>query len=210
MSLLTDTLPCCPSCDSLDHLDNTDPLCPYYLRERATHPDAVATGSAAADMFERAPVSITKRASEDLVTLHSASGDQVFVKGSASGAGNNCLIFSLLEAIRMHSFRIIANVEWIRLELQRRYPASRSYAVTQSNFLDLRNHWEAVVDLILASARFQGCLLPADLSAASFRVISIQENARVIGDHVGTGRFELYIMNQGFLHFIPLIPRRAR
>ena len=204
---LSDSLVCCPSCDSSDHLDNTDPLCPYYLRERVVHPDAVATGSAAPDMFERAPVTITKRAHEDLGTVHFSSGTRIFVKGYASGNGNNCLIDSLVQAIQMHFPEILVNITWIRSELQLRYPSSRPYAVTKTNFLDLRNHWEAVVDLILMNARAQGCMLPDDVSAASFQIISVQEDAQVVGDHVGTGPFHLYLLNQGFLHFLPLIRR---
>ena len=107
----------------------------------------------------------------------------------------------------MH-FRIAVHIGWIREQLQRRFPKSCLYPVTRRNFLDLRNHWEAVVDLILESARAQGCSLPDHLSAASFQVISVEENARVIGDQVGSGPVVLHILNEGFLHFVPLIRRR--
>ena len=200
--------PRCPSCNSLDHADNSDPRCPYYSRVRVDHPDAAATGSSAPDMFERSRVSITQQPHQVLVTIHSVLGDKVFVKGYASGDGNNCLISSLYQAIQMH-FRIMVHTGWIRSELQRRFPSSHPYAVTQINFLDLRNHWEAVIDLILDSARAQGCLLPDHLCSASFQIISAEENAKVIGDHVGAGPVVLHILNQGFLHFVPLIRCRV-
>ena len=199
----------CPSCDSLDHVDNSDPRCPFYLRERDPHIDAAATGSAAPDMFERSRVSIERHAHEVIVTIHSdaGSGDKVFVKSSACGDDNNCLIDTLRQAIAMH-FRIAVHIGWIREQLQLRFPKSCLYPVTRRNFLDLRNHWEAVVDLILESARAQGCNLPDYLSAASFQVVCVEENARVIGDRVGSGPVLLHILNEGFLYYVPLIRRR--
>ena len=76
--------------------------------------------------------------------------------------------------------------------------------------MDLRNHWEAVVQLLLQSARAQGCVLPVHLSADSFQVISVEERNRVIGDQVGYGLVTLYLLNEGFLHFVPLIRLRLR
>ena len=207
-------LPCgevllCPSCDSVSHRDNRDPACPFYARDRIVHADAVATGSSAPDMFERSAVTLTQEPYQLLVTIHGSSGDKVFVKGSASGAGNNCLIDSLRQAIDMH-FPLAVHTGWIREQLQVRFPSTHPYAVSQRNFLDLRNHWEAVVQLILESARAQGCALPRHMSADSFEVISVEEQRRVIGDQVGSGPVSLYLLNEGFLHFVPLIRLRLR
>ena len=86
----------------------------------------------------------------------------------------------------------------------------RSAAASASSvlFLDLRNHWEAVLEFILVSAREQGCQIPEALRPASFRVISVEENHEVIGDEVGSGLCRLYLLNEGFMHFVPLIRRR--
>ena len=67
-----------------------------------------------------------------------------------------------------------------------------------------------MVDLILASARDQGSILHASLCAESFQIVSVEENARVIGDRVGSGPYVLHLLNEGFLHFVPLIRLRPR
>ena len=67
-----------------------------------------------------------------------------------------------------------------------------------------------MVDLILASARYQGCVLDASLCAGSFQIVSVENNSRVIGDRVGSGPYVLYLLNEGFLHFVPLIRLRPR
>ena len=134
-------------------------------------------------------------------------GDMLFTKGYADGHDNNCLIHCLQQAVAVH-FSCVANIPWIRAELQRRYPLAHEFAVTDRNFLDLRNHWEAIIELLLLSARAQGSYIPDAIRPASFRIISVQEGRQVIGDEVGTGHYRLYILNESFLHFVPLIRRR--
>ena len=53
----------CHACDRVGCYA-TAPTCPYFGRERTTHVDAQATGSAAPDMFRRSDVRIHKRQSE--------------------------------------------------------------------------------------------------------------------------------------------------
>ena len=96
-------------------------------------------------------------------------------------------------------FHCVANVAWIRYQLRMRFTASHLYPVTERSFLDLRNHWEDVVELILTSARALGCQLDDTLQPASFRITSVKERREVIGDDVGAGRHRLFTLNEDFL-----------
>ena len=105
-----------------------------------------------------------------------------FVKGSASGAGCNCLINTLLSCLNDNNLRCVANVPWVRQELRRLFTEGENI-VTRNNFLDLRNHWRSIIDLIGVSARHQGCDERNQIHARNFRVTSVLEEAARVVEH---------------------------
>ena len=194
----------CHACDRVGCYA-TAPTCPYFGRERTTHVDAQATGSAAPDLFRRSDVRIQKRQSKTEVIIDGTH----FIKGYATSAGNNCLVDALTQAIHDAGIPCMSNNPWVRQELLRRFPRTGESAVTLHSFLDLRRHWRETVDLIGESARSMGLDTGNRIRANTFRVVCIEENRSVVGDADGDGPVALHLLNEGFLHYVPLIRRRA-
>ena len=164
------------------------------------------TGRAARNMFDRAPVRITREGPNRVMVEFE---DLRFVKGYAPGDDNNCLIQALLQSINDVGIPCIANARWVRKEMIRRF-GSGADEVTELNFLDLRPHSASIIDLIGMSARDNG-LDPTDLiHAENFSVTCVAEEQLVVGEVVGTGRIPLYVLNESLLHFVPLLKDRAR
>ena len=181
------------------------PQCTFFGRARVGHRDAAATGSAAPDMFARVPVTFRRNARRTLVRV----GEQEFVKGAASGDDNNCLIQTFILALQDH-VSFIADPRWIRSELQRRFPSGPD-RVTEENYLDLRAHWRDIVSLISRSACERGFHDGRLIRPEAFRVTCVYEVRQVVGDVVGDGPTELFILNehvQHMRHFVPLLRRR--
>jgi len=134
-------------------------------------------------------------------------GGMAFVKGCANGEDNNCLINALTQAVSDH-YAVIVDVVWIRQELRQRFPDGPNI-VTERNFLDLRAHWGSVVSLISESAFSMGFRESrARIRPELFRVTCVDEQSSVIGDVVGDGGTNLYLLNEGRSHFVPLLRRR--
>ena len=74
-----------------------------------------------------------------------------FIKGFASGDGYNCLIQTLLACLNDNGILCVADVPWIREELRRRFRTGENIVMAK-NYLDLRNHWRSIIDLIGISA----------------------------------------------------------
>ena len=157
-------------------------------------------------MFERTPVRI-ERVHEQRILVE-FSGRR-FVKGSASGSGFNCLIRTLLACLNDNNVRCVADVPWIRQELRKLFPAGENI-VTEMNFLDLRNHWRSIIDLIGISARHQGCDELNQIHARNFRVTGVLEEAARVVEEDGDGPIHLFTLNEGNQHFVPLLRNRAR
>ena len=157
-------------------------------------------------MFERAPVRTNRRDKRRIFVEF--SGRQ-FVKGSASGAGCNCLIQTLLACLNDDNVRCVANVPWIRQELRRLFPVGENI-VTERNYLDLRNHWRSIIDLIGVSARHQGCDEQNQIHARNFRVTGVLEEAARVVEADGDGPIHLFTLNEGNYHFVPLLRNRER
>ena len=157
-------------------------------------------------MFARTPVRI-ERVRKQRVLVHFS--ERSFLKGSASGAGCNCLIRTLLACLNDNNLRCVANISWIRNELQKLFPVGPNI-VTQNNFLDLRNHWRSIVDLIGVSARHQGCDEQNQIHAENFRVTAVLEEAARVVEEDGDGPIHLFTLNEGNFHFVPLIRNRER
>ena len=104
--------------------------CAYFGRARPLVADATTTGRAAAHMFERAPVRIDRRHKRRILVEFSG---RHFVKGAASGIGCNCLIHTLLSCLNDNNLRCVANVPWIRQELQKLFPDGENI-VTKKQF----------------------------------------------------------------------------
>ena len=181
--------------------------CLYHGRSRPLVADAPTNSQPAPDIFSRAPVVINRdRPSRIIVEV----GGLRFIKGSASGKGNNCLISALAQCIDDKVTLCMINAPWIRNELCRMF-ASGANIVTENNSLELRPHCASVIDLIGISARAQG-LDPDDrIHAENFSVTCVAEHLGRVGDVVGEGpeRTSLYILNEGLLHFVPLIRDRS-
>ena len=175
-------------------------LCAYMGRARVEHPDGSASGVAAPHMFERESVSIERHRNRTVVRI----GGRVLFKGAARGSDNNCLIYALHAAIQDY-MAVLIDVPWIRSQLRLRFPEGGPREVTELSFLDLRSHWEHIVSLIGQSAESLGCARGSEIRPESFRITCVEEGREVIGDVVGEGRTELFILNERFLHFVPLL-----
>ena len=183
------------------------PECLYHGRSRPLVADAPTTSQAAPDMFSREPVVINRERPGRIIVEF---GGLRFVKGFATGDGNNCLIHALAQSINDIGDRCVVNVPWIRKELLRRF-ASGPDQVTEANFLDFRPHGASVIDLIGMSARAEGLDPQGRIRADRFSVTCVAEDLGRVGDVVGEepGRTSLYILNEGLLHFVPLIRDRS-
>ena len=127
-----------------------------------------------------------------------------FVKGSASGAGCNCLIRTLLACLNDNGIWCDADVPWIRQELQKQCPTGEN-KVTHANFLDLRNHWDKIIDLIGVSARRKRHDRLVEIYAGNFCITCVLEDARRVVEEVGLGDIDLFMLNEGNYHFVPLL-----
>ena len=103
----------------------------------------------------------------------------------------------------------VANIPWIRIELRKLFPQGVNQ-VQESNFLDLRNHWRPIIDLIGVSARLHGCDTESQIYARNFTVTAVLEDTRVVSEKDGDGPIELFMLNEGISHFVPLLRDRSR
>ena len=195
----------CHACDVLGCW-RTNPQCAYWRkghRERPLVLDARTDGHAAPNMFRRRAVRIC-------TTPHGVNvmvDGRKFFRGFASGESCNCLIHTLQQCINDH-IRVIADHNRIREELMRRFPPSRDNWVGPDTYLDFRPHWQTVVELIGISGREHGFDEEQRIRPETFSVICIQQEQKIVGDEDGVGPVRLYIMNQGFRHFVPLLRMR--
>ena len=134
-------------------------------------------------------------------------GTHSFLKGFASGDGFNCLIQTLLACLNDQGLLCVANVPWIRLELRKRFRAGENQ-VTERNYLDLRNHWESIIDLIGVSARAHACDPENQIYATNFNVTAVLEQTSRVVEKDGDGPLALFILNEGNMHFVPLLRNR--
>ena len=126
-----------------------------------------------------------------------------FIKGYADGAGCNCLIQTLLACLNDNGLLCIADVPWIRQELRRRFRQGEN-RVTERNYLDLRNHWTTIIDLIGISARHNGGDPTNQIHARNFNVTAVLEEQRIVVERDGVGAINLFVLNQGNEHFVPI------
>ena len=181
--------------------------CQYHLRGRPRVADAPTDGTVAPNIFHRRAVTIEKKAFSVTVEID----NHTFLKGSADGGGCNCLIHALQQCISEH-VPIVADChedrEWIREELCNRFPAPGPNAVSPNLYLDLRPHWAAIVELLAIGA--QGMQLDPEhlIRPENFRITCVAEQQQIVGDEVGSGHIHLYILNEEFRHFVPLLRRR--
>ena len=170
-------------------------------------PDARSDGRAAPDIFHRSSIRIIPTSSETLVYI---DGDE-FIKGTASGISfglNNCLIHTLQQALSIALEAIVVDIPWVRSELKKEFPKTHAFSVTDDNYLDLGEHWEAVVDLLGRSARQYGCDVHNRIHHRFFQIHCVDERSATLGSCEGDGSTKIYILNEGRAHFVPLIRRR--
>ena len=105
---------------------------------------------------------------------------------------------------------LVANVAWVREQLQRRFRNPGRALVTARNFLDLKEHWAPIVDLIGESARAEGLDCDRRMRASTFTIVGISEDEGRIVAKEGCGPVLLFVMNQGHVHFVPLLRDRTR
>ena len=130
-----------------------------------------------------------------------------FVKGSSKSIGCNCLIEALLACLKDNNVLCVANVPWIRKQLQIRY-ANGNSIVKENTYLKLKNHWRDVIDLIGLSAKSHGCDSGNLIHADRFSVTSVDANGCIIAERHGNGFIELFVLNEGNEHFVPLLHSR--
>ena len=195
----------CHACDT-PGCWTTNPHCTFYKRPRLPVPDARTDGRPAPDIFTRSVVRITRDDNRTVVRV----GNREFVKGSASGLTyglNNCLIHTLQQALNLTIGQVVADIPWVRNQLMKQFPRCGRSAVTRDNYLDLTEHWEAIIDLISQSAQLNGCDPVRKFSHTSFQIIAIDERTRTVGTCEGDGPTKIYILNEGRRHFVPLIKK---
>ena len=138
-------------------------------------------------------------------------GQETCRRGRASGRGCNCLIHSLGQVVGEY-FPVVLKPARIRAELQQRFPEGRESFVGESTYLDLYEHWRAVVELIghfSAEAGVGG----GDIVPGAVRVVCVVLRGTVLelGDVLGEGEKVLYLLNEqvegGYrgVHFDPLL-----
>ena len=132
-----------------------------------------------------------------------------FIKGFASGDGCNCLIETLLACLNDNGLLCVADVPWIRQELRRRFRQGEN-RVTERNYLDLRNHWTTIIDLIGISARHNECDPTNQIHARNFNVMAMLEERSIVVERDGVGAINLFVLNEGNQHFVPLLRNRQR
>jgi hypothetical protein len=196
----------CHACD-LAGCWSTRPDCAYQrkgYRKRPLESDARTDGQAAPNLFRRRRAVIRIMPTETLVELDG----KVFFKGSASGTGCNCLIDSLRQCIAMQ-VPFVADSVWIRRQLLGKFPRAGANAVNPLSYLDLFAHWEDVVRLLGEQARAMGCDAAGVIKADSFRIVCVEESSQLVGEEYGRGPRVLYLMNESFRHFVPLIEKMS-
>ena len=193
-------------CHRCDRKGCCSQSCTRFKYSRPLVRDAPTTGHAAPDLFERTPVQIQHVNAQRTLVQWSAGN---FIKGSASGAGCNCLIQTLLACLNDNGILCVADVPWIRKELRKQFPTGENM-VTNANFLDLRNHWRSIIDLLGVSARNHGCDRENQIHAMNFRVTSVLEDSQRVVEVDGDGPIHLFMLNEGNYHFVPLLRNRER
>ena len=195
-------------CHRCDEIGCCDANCKHFKNERPNVAEAGdGSGRAAADIFERTPVQIHRDAGNQNVVVE--FDNRSFIKGFASGDGCNCLIETLLACLNDNDLRCIADVPWIRQELRRRFRQGEN-RVTEGNYLDLRNHWTTIIDLIGISARRNECDPTNQIHARNFNVTAVLEEQRIVVERDGVGPVNLFVLNEDIRHFVPLLRNRQR
>ena len=172
--------------------------------------DASQHGEIAPDIFERSLVTFSRDLRTRTTWLHFDYGGRAhrLFAGRASGRGNNCLIDTLRQVINDQGLRIVADVTWVRLQLQARFNQITLAQVTEWSYLDLKEHWAAVIDLLGQSARSNGLDEQGQIRHDAFTVVGISaEDSRIVARE-GSGRIVLFVLNRGQAHFEPLLKDR--
>ena len=196
----------CHRCDKIGCWTE-NPSCTFFRRAREANADSTTTGRAAPNMFERTPVQIRRERGTPNVLVE-FSGHS-FVKGFASGSGCNCLIHTLLSCLSDNGIPCMADAPWIRKELRKQFPQGANQ-VTERNFLDLRNHWRSIINLIGVNARRNSYDATDQIHARNFKVTAVLEDGRFVAEVDGDGPIDLYLLNEGNAHFVPLLRNRQR
>ena len=97
----------------------------------------------------------------------------------------------------------------MRERLQERFPRVGRSRVTVDNFLDLKEHWAAVIDLIGECARVQGLEYHELIRASNFTVVGVSQDEKRIVATEGSGSMPLFVLNQSQCHFVPLLRLRS-
>jgi hypothetical protein len=119
-----------------------------------------------------------------------------FQRGTASGAGCNCLIDTLRQLLRLN-----VNIPEIRRQLQLLFP-NEPGKVTRLNFLDFQVHGPTILRLLSEAASRQEGGAPVDMSM--FQIVCVDLQYMGNGDIAGNGLVKLFMARERGCHFIPL------
>lgn len=224
----------CSSCDSFSHASSASPLCPYHGKVRGAVPwpvNAQDRKDSAMHVQElggniRHRTQLAWRPLPAIAACESVEVEgEEYTLGSASGAGNNCLIDTIRQCMG-----IDANIALVRQDLQQEFGVScgptcdrfgKSCAqgcsrVWPTNFLCLDLHWRAIIRLLgkhcssgtdlSEDSRCSVTLLGLD-SHFSVRCIDMQRpgHGDVWGDTSAKKVLTLARVNGN--HFVPCLPR---
>ena len=99
----------------------------------------------------------------------------------------------------------VADIPWVRERLQERFPNAGRSRVTAANFLDLKEHWAAVIDLIGECARVRGFKDHERIRASNVVIVGISQEEKRIVAKEGSGNMPLFVLNQSQCHVVPLL-----
>ena len=152
--------------------------CPFHVHgARVQHPDG-SYGDHVPHMTQCA-IDVTGK----VVTVNS----ERYVPAEAPGIGNNCLIFSLAQCLKLEN----VDAKTVRMKLQDLHTKGQSQ-VTETNFLTAEYHWHSILRL-----------LGADPTEYTLVVLN---DSRQQGACHGCGKKQIVIENLGNYHFQPFLP----
>ena len=194
----------CHACDRIGCWTGSR-TCQFYGRSRPSHVDA-SMGDNVPHMNETA-VQIFISGAEFLkgarMRANWQRGRDVVVKvdgssfhiGSASGGNMNCLIDTLRQVV---AGGVDCNVQAVRDRIEREF-----HDVRPGDFLDLQQHWRAVIAW-LARLNENGASFRAD----DFKVVCVDLLYIGNGDVDGCGTQTLHLARENANHFVPLFQIR--
>ena len=204
----------CRACDKTCHTSSADRRCPLYGRQRGVLDwDAgdnnidsqEGTGGSVPHFLQInwRPAGKTPTGADIVVV-----DDKYYYRGKAPVLGNNCLIHSLSQCLRIFMYK----PDDVRNDLLQEFGHVKGSAqVTPDNFLDLESHWASIIRSL---ARHNQCGSVRNFDVSKIRIVcfsqpSFADSPAILGSVLGnTAEYKrtLVVMNSRNEHFDPCLP----